>query len=1802
MKKRVVALIVALDCFIGFLVFFTELTEMDSFLRHTVLRAAPSQLKECLRSWRAPLVIRSSPEQDQSDVLPRSPITLTFLTPMIPSTVERHLSFEPQMPGRFSWQDERTLVFTPAQPWPAGAKITVEVSRGARSWLLRRMEAPFTLHFTILASPMVIDTEPSQQIQFAHDLDQVTITFSHLMAEASVESRLSVEPQIHDLELTWAEETLAISGEFRPGTTYQVNIAKGAQDATYGLPMTKDFTQTWTVVERQPNLAVAGLGRVGMVEAEAPFQLPLTVLNLSRIDLALYALDGPTFIALQSLSAQDWEQYRPERNLDQISMPEGTSQPQPGISDPWLIREWSAPSEAKADQEMSQMIEVDPLPPGLYSLAVSSPEGAQTSRLLSVSRSALVFKRAPEQVLVWVVALADGSPAADYEVTIYEKDGGVLATGRTDREGVYKSPLPQETGPLLAIAQQDDDVAVCAEEWSTTTLLEDVEGISRPADTMRRPVQRMSGNQVYAYTNRSIYHSGQEVHFKAIVRHDDDGRYSLLPTDTMVPVVVTDEAGRTVYQETLQLGPFGSISGSFPLSEEAIAGRYRLGIGVGGEEHEIHFQVERPRRPGYAVSVTTDQPGYVRGDVITATVNASYDFEVPVAGAEVSYTLHAASYLPPLPGDDFRWTGPQDADGVKQPIVSGQGVTDDAGRLTIPLPTDVKSWTSSQLCTLEVMVTAPSQQPVSAFTLFPIHQSGFYIGLRPERRVARVGQEVSFNVQIVDTEGPALSNVEGQPLEQVNLRYTLDLVEWHREGDREEWEEKSTEVTRGSLHTDGQGQAQIASKPTTGGLYRLRIEGEDRQGNPTASSAQLWVSEAGRDLSTGSGRQAGWRWLEDDQLKLITDKVRYRAGEVAEVMVLSPYPRATALLTVERGRVMACRAVDLEGYSDIVSVPVEPEYFPNAFVSVVLIPDHPLDGEPPGVKTGYAELTVESAEKEMTVTLSPEKERYQPGERVVYTVRTADGEGQPLSAEVSLAVVDAASSEMLGIIEAFYGRRGLAVRTAESLAVHLGREGLTENLVSAPAGFAIRWSDGWITNPAGANREVMLLQAPSPLQWPTASPLSTPSAPPRFRAEAAYWNPAVVTGEDGQARVSFRLPDELTAWRVLAQGVTVDTRVGTAATDLLVSQDLTARLALPPFLRTGDQLVVGGLMHNHTDRPLETAVTLTTTGLELQDPLSGVPSSSKGRTVVISAGRTAWVDWPATVSQESTATFALSATGEAAADEAEQRPDGSTGPVLSLSKGSPRRLIERAVVPILPFGDEGGLTDAGGVEDEIALTVSVPKNAITTTLTIKGFPSLLALTVDSLDYLQSYPYGNTEQTASWLLAVASVRQTLGELGGEALSQKLAQQGQAALWRLYRFQGEDGGWGWWEDSGPSPYLTAQAVHSLTQAQKAGLPVDEGVLERGVSALQDDLRGAGDPNLRAYLLYVLTEAGEGSLALADSLADRQGELSPWGQVCLAMAMHALGRTDEASGLVADLAHEAAVTVGTAHWQEGKLADQAMTSEINTTALALQALLQIDPDSPLIPQTLDWLIRMQQDGHWRTPRKTAAVVVALTDYLLIKGERPPNHHYQALVNGQVVGRGISTRENMAAPVTFVVTDLLEGDNEVRLIKEGKERLHYALTLHHYRWQKSLEPARALGGPSLRREYFDPVTGDPKTEYRVGDLMGVRLTVEAPEEMWYITVEDPLPAGVEAIEGSLKAESASGSPLHFERRDEKAALFIQRLEAGEHIYRYLVRATVPGRFQAMPALVYPMYEPNLWGRSASDLLHVESLTFGPK
>jgi hypothetical protein len=157
---------------------------------------------------------------------------------------------------------------------------------------------------------------------------------------------------------------------------------------------------------------------------------------------------------------------------------------------------------------------------------------------------------------------------------------------------------------------------------------------------------------------------------------------------------------------------------------------------------------------------------------------------------------------------------------------------------------------------------------------------------------------------------------------------------------------------------------------------------------------------------------------------------------------------------------------------------------------------------------------------------------------------------------------------------------------------------------------------------------------------------------------------------------------------------------------------------------------------------------------------------------------------------------------------------------------------------------------------------------------------------------------------------------------------------------------------------------------------------------------------------------------------------------------------------------------------------------------------------------------------------------------------------------------------------------------------------------------------------GVSVSREYrlADCGQTDPKqpcptiSEAKVGDVIDVKLTVVVPNSMYYFIVEDPLPAGAEALDTSLKTTSKtvegpkveqtdvsaapypkwSWTPDHVELRDEKAVLFQTALDPGTYEFTYQIRASLPGEFLTLPPTAYQMYFPEVWGRGAGSVFTV--------
>jgi Tol biopolymer transport system component len=110
-----------------------------------------------IAAWlRAPRLLEVTPASGSRGVLPYTSLRLTFSAPMQPDTVSGRLKIEPKRNGAFTWEGN-TLVFTPTQPWPSGAAVTVQAETGMRAAqtlslpMLQGQTWSFTTSQTLLA-------------------------------------------------------------------------------------------------------------------------------------------------------------------------------------------------------------------------------------------------------------------------------------------------------------------------------------------------------------------------------------------------------------------------------------------------------------------------------------------------------------------------------------------------------------------------------------------------------------------------------------------------------------------------------------------------------------------------------------------------------------------------------------------------------------------------------------------------------------------------------------------------------------------------------------------------------------------------------------------------------------------------------------------------------------------------------------------------------------------------------------------------------------------------------------------------------------------------------------------------------------------------------------------------------------------------------------------------------------------------------------------------------------------------------------------------------------------------------------------------------------------------------------------------------------------------------------------------------------------------------------------------------------------------------------------------------------------
>jgi uncharacterized protein YfaS (alpha-2-macroglobulin family)/tetratricopeptide (TPR) repeat protein len=1507
--------------------------------------------------------------------------------------------------------------------------------------------------------------------------------------------------------------------------------------------------------------------------------------------------------------------------------------------------------------------------PGAYVLRARAGSSNCYAMLL-VSDLMLVTNGGSEGVEMWAVEAGSGRPKPGVSITFACDPRDAMAIMGKRREPLYAR--------LETLRTDDNGFATCDisaydnRSYMAIARFGDHYAIATGWHYWHRD-GRDGERKFYTYTDRPVYRPEQEVHYRTILRVRKGGDYEGV-AGMRVRITIEDPQGQTVHESgELTANEYGAVSGTMKLGASPPLGRYRIRVtdlSSGQEMIEDAFRVEEYKKPEYEVTVKASDKLFRMGSTVRASVEAKYYFGAPVADGEVQYTVRRRPRWYPLP----RPLGPKAADlgwfdltppdpgprhGSEGDIVaSGHGRTDAQGRFEIEFKAEVppeepdrpehyhgrRGWWwwppegRSFDFQIEVTVTDKSRRNIDGSQTIVVSDRALQLRVAPRQNLYSAGDLVKADL--------TASNMSGDPVATTATLY-VEKIEWSNEAG----EEKVTTLSTQRVDIGASGSLTATWRVPDGlaGRMRLLLAADDPFG--ARSHARAWFTIADENTQD--------IFIKYQGVEIIADKEIHEVGETARLLITSEFPGAFAWYWIDSGTGnLDKRVLLLEHRTTFVKIPVTDAFVPNSKVHVVVV----RDGQ---VFADERELVVPPTRKVMTVEVRPDKETYRPGEKGSVVITARDYEGKPVKGEFSLAMFDQsilyiAPDARMDIRRFFYGeRRALVSNLGNSQAIPgqyneldppiaqnlLFRHGVEneyrprrragvrdEVMMRGVARQEMSFADGMMAGsiamaaspaPMAATREMtagLALAESKALAgdvWRdrNGAPAEQQAVvQPVIRSDfrdSMFWSPAVLTGDDGRATVDVHFPDSLTTWRAVAVGVTPGTLVGNASVETVVKKNLLVRLETPRFFRERDEVTLSANVHNYLGSEKTVTVRLKAEGLEF----AGEPQK-----ITVAAGGEKRVDWTVKAARWGDATLTVEALTDEESDAAK---------------------FER---PVLPHGMDKFVAWNGSSEDSSTAGLTVERNGSTvritqevevprerivgsTKLTVLLSPSLASAVREALPYMVDYPYGCVEQTMSRFLPAAVVASVFTQLNiprDEFLEKKVADVAAAGIKRLADMQRPDGGWGWWKQDDPNPYMTAYVMSGLTIAREAGVRGVDDLYNRGLAAVRrsvDEFEPSSDRpswywrhndlHTLAMQLFVLSRASGGDVPgqALDYLWSRRKDLSPQGLALLARTLWHAGRQEDARVALRNLQNFAVITPENDAAQWGRVRDAWYwwDDAVEATAQGLMACLEIDPQNPMTRRAMKWLVINRQGARWKSTKDSGLAVLALTAYMKDRRESATSQRIEVTVGGGEPRFIEITPQNFW---DFNGRIVLEGDAvpegrfPVRITRTGEGTLFYSVFAEYFTLEEGIKKAgneifveRAYERLARKRvtdttavaavDTYEPIRDGDTVQS--GDEIRVTLRIKSLNDFEYLVFEDPKPAGMEPV-ALQSGTSYSGGVSNMELRDELVAFFFTHLPQGEREVQYNIRAEIPGVFHTMPTKGYAMYYPPL--RANSDEL----------
>ncbi|NET07875.1 MAG: alpha-2-macroglobulin family protein [Symploca sp. SIO2B6] len=1443
----------------------------------------------------------------------------------------------------------------------------------------------------------------------------------------------------------------------------------------------------------------------------------------------------------------------------------------------------------------------------------------------------------PDSGLIRVNHLDDGSAVASASVAIYQSQLGAksrpqpkpCATGKTDQNGTLvlnENKLRQcirgsknndselrftEPPELLVIARQNQDWAFARiQQYSGAYGY----GIY-PRWDGGKPQSRGT-----IFSDRKLYQPGEKAEFTGVAYYLQNG---IIKQDKNAQYQVTLRSpdGKSTNLGTQTTNEFGTFSLELPLQENQALGFYWLRAqGENGIEIAGQFRVAEFKPPNFNVELSFAQEFALINQQVEAIAASNYLFGTPVAGARANYyvTRQPVNFSP-KGWDEFsfgrQWLWPEKMPDVPSEVKQENIVLDQEGKGSISLSID-DDLPYPMTYRIDAEVVDVSNLAVADSKTFTALPSSRLIGLRT-KFIAEANQ--AFPVEVIVTE-PTGKVIRGESvrLELQKINYSRNqkaVVDSIDSQDQVEYETVAQAEVKSGNKTKT-----VSLKAPEAGFYRLRANFKNAKNEITASDERIWVT--GDDAVIWEPRNN-----RQNYLKIKLDKQIYQPGETATALIESPYPEAQLYFAVVRDQVIYQTIQQVKGGAPQIQFPITAQMLPNVAVQAVLVRQgEPLEKLATGnledlVQIGFVPLEISLQDKYLQVEVTPDQAQIEPGKEQTLKLELKDNQGKPVKGQFSVMVVNEDVLQLTGyrppdLVETVYTQQPIATSFSdnrfdillESIPISDRRSYPLSQLITAGTrgGNLFSASAGDIELKTAAMPESLpSTGAPSVLSDQSNAEIEAAKINIRkdFRP-LAYYNGSVITDRKGEAKVNFKLPDNLTTWRVIAVATTEDMRFGDGNSTFVTAKPLLSNPLLPQFVRPGDLFQAGVSVSNNTGKQ---------GNLEIKGSLSEhlqFTEKSQNTTILktkAESGTRAY-RFPVLVASigEGKVQFV--------AQLNKRQGDGWEVPLVVQSPVVTEQVVETGTtdkqVEIPLNVNNQVVPEVGGLQISLASTLIPEMTA----------PAQQVLEDDTLPFL--------EPAASQLVIAANL---------QILSQKYAQtfaefnptrQAVIALNQLQKLQQADGGFAFWSGQKRSaPLASAYAAQAIAQAstafteveELAALQINSEMVSRLQSYLQKILANPKQNSLcpeqrcqhRVQLsaLMALAEIGEKRDDFLKEIYQHHNQFEQLTQIKLARYLSDFpGWQQQAQELFNQL-QETIYETGSSAQVNLPRDWRWLNSPSVTQAQALRLFITQNSKPEILDKLLQGLLDLRRKGTWQTSYNNAEALTALVEYSQLQ-PTPPNFTATAKLAGKTLGSAqFEGYRNPSLELKIPMNQLPTGSQNLNLETAGQGRLHY-LVAYRYRLQGN-QPGRFNGlriTRSIRQANQEEVerriglySADEPLRLKSGKVFDIGLEIISDHPVEHVVISDPLPAGLEAIDANFQTSTpyfqaqADSWEIGYEKiyRDRLVA-YSDRLQAGVYSLHYLVRSVTPGKFEWPGAEVYLQYAPEEFGRSASSQLEV--------